>query len=84
MNHEPPYLHVYGQKYPHAVAGIVGNREALERLSDALERALSLDYANGKPSRIEAFTNDGEGYSVSVRCIESKFQELELPYTEKW
>lgn len=82
MTQEPPYLHLYAQKYQHADAEIIGNRQALMNLWDALHDAL--DGMDGRSCQIEVFTNDGEGYSLSVRCVESNFQELPLPYTEKW
>jgi hypothetical protein len=87
MNHEPPYLHLYAQKYQHADAEIIGNREALVMLRESLNKALSLDYVGGKRSKIEVFTNDGEGYSLFVRCVESdtvdrQFDGYRLPYTQ--
>lgn len=82
MNNEPPYLHLYAQKYQHANAKIVGNREALIKLRDVISAALiGLDDSS---CLIDVFANDGEEYSLFVRCVEEcQFLEYKTPYTER-
>ncbi len=78
-------LHLYAQADWHDPAFIVGNRPALLALKAAIERALSDEEGIGKA---DAFTADGEGYSLYVALNESEqlssldWQGLRLPYTD--
>lgn len=77
-------LHIFGQGAYHDDVDIVGNREALEELRDTISEALC-----GVPHHMEAFVNDGEGYSVIVRLLEgdwdaSSWQKLAVPYNEDY
>ena len=76
-----PKLHIYGQVYNHDHAFIVGNREALESLRDAIEAALETGSAVGETS---PFTADGEGYVLKVyREEDAKYWDKSLlPYTD--
>jgi hypothetical protein len=81
MNNEPPYLHLYAQKYQHANAKIVGTREALIKLRDVISAALI--GLNEESCLIDVYANDGEEYSLFVRCIEEgQFLEYKTPYTQ--
>jgi hypothetical protein len=81
MNHEPPYLHLYAQKYQHANAKIVGTREALIKLRDVISEALYC--IDDSSCLIDVFANDGEEYSLFVHCVEDgQFLEYKTPYTQ--
>lgn len=54
-------LHVYAQGQWHGDAWLVGDREGLTALRDAVDRALT----DGSAA-CEAFVDDGEGYAVLV------------------
>lgn len=69
-------LHIYGQWYWHDEAFIYGTREALLELFVTVERAL-----NHNESTMETFTNDGEGYQLTIRRVdEAKLDSMNLPY----
>lgn len=72
-------LHIYGQTYNHDHAFIVGNKEALESLRDAIQAAL-----DGKTTECVAFAADGEGYEVKVYQEDSDvyWDNASLPYTD--
>lgn len=71
-------LHIYAQETNHDRAYIIGTREALVGLLEALQRALEQGiYADSY------CTADGEGYKVVIIQTEnSKIEELKLPYTK--
>ena len=76
-----PLCHIYAQYAHHGEAFIIGNRIALERLKEALDRAL-----NEKEGEAELMVNDGEGYSVYVllnneEWSSDKWAKLAVPYT---
>lgn len=71
-------LNVYGQRYPHATAYIVGDAEALRALRDAIDTALA-----DKHGCAHTFTSDGEGYDVIVLHLPSdEAEKLITPYTD--
>lgn len=76
-------LHIYGQEHEHQEAYIVGNREALETLRAAIDRALT--HEDGL-AMSEQFTSDGEGYEVFVVRRDDPWEpgsvwyELHSPY----
>lgn len=70
-------LHIYAQPEWHCDAYILGDRESLARLRDALTRALD----TGQPQTVEAFTSDGEGFSAVVAVCDD--DNLALPYTDE-
>ena len=59
---ELPWLHVYGQFCWHSEAAIVGTKNGLVALRDAISKAI--DTGSGTA---EAFATDGEGYAIEVR-----------------
>ena len=73
------WLHLYGQYAWHDDAKIVGNREALTALRDAIDKALA--DKNGE-AELEAIAGDGEGYRVVIRRVPRSFvQRMSVPYT---
>ncbi|WP_227940092.1 hypothetical protein [Alkalihalobacillus deserti] len=81
---ELPYLHVYGQKYWHDDAIIVGNKTALKELRDVIDNAIQ--YGEG---RLSASASDGEGYELFISCLPGEtennkdWQQMTLPYQDK-
>jgi hypothetical protein len=62
----------------HDEAGIVGTRDALVLLRAAIDDALTSGM-----STFETFAADGEGYDLSVVCVEAeKLDGVQLPYTD--
>ncbi|SMB96847.1 hypothetical protein SAMN00808754_1685 [Thermanaeromonas toyohensis ToBE] len=76
-----PLLHVYGQRYWHDEAVILGNKEALEALARAVEKAIKSGHGEA-----ELYTADGEGYTIVVLRKGEPWPEgwehLALPYTD--
>lgn len=71
-------LHLYAQLQWHDEAYIVGNRQALESLRDAISKVL----ASEGPELVDTFASDGEGYCVAVALSDDEtFDKLAPPYT---
>lgn len=74
-------LHIYSQNYWHSPAYIVGDKETLLALKEAIDKALTQNQ-----SSFESSTIDGEGYDVKVFLKESSNEEYwdnaALPYTD--
>jgi hypothetical protein len=71
------YLHIYAQPFEHQEAFILGDKEALTNLRNAIDKALT----NGNnESSCQFYTTDGEGYQVLVLCREMT-DNVALPYT---
>lgn len=68
-------IHVYGPDAHHDTAYIVANREGLKQLWFALKEAFDTGSAS-----IEAFTGDGEGFSLQIAQCE-KMEYVVTPYT---
>ncbi len=77
-------LHVYGQGAWHDDVLIVGTREALYALGDALK---AIAWTLPPQKMIDAgefFVSDGEGFTVKVCCADvATMDTLPLPYTEE-
>ncbi|MCM3442684.1 hypothetical protein AB3Z07_02765 [Metabacillus halosaccharovorans] len=75
-------LHIYAQDAWHQEAYIVGNKEGLLELRNAIDEALK-----SKEAVANVFPTDGEGYDAYVLLVdeneEDKFHSLKLPYTGK-
>lgn len=72
-------LHIYAQDCWHFPAGIAATRDALEALRDAIDEALRDGW-----SCLDAFTNDGEGYSTYIAIADEQAEPLlYLPYTNE-
>lgn len=73
-------LHIYGQQWWHNDAHLVGTREALADLRDALTAALE----SGEPERVEVFANDGEGYGAwAILVDEEQMGRMAVPYEDE-
>jgi len=61
-------LNIYGQPYEHSEAKIIGNREGLESLKQAIDDALTFGSGRATTSsqKEPLFASDGEGYEVIV------------------
>jgi len=74
-------LHIYAQVMWHTEAYIIGDREALTALRDAIDAALTDNHA-----QLESSTRDGEGYEVIVQVLPTAdhlWSTLALPYTDE-
>lgn len=76
-------IHVYGQRMPHDPVIIVGDRVDLEKLRDAIDRAIKQRDATQCVSSAAflAYTNDGEGYALTVKCRDG-ISDLAVPYSD--
>lgn len=59
---EYPWLHVYGQFSWHSEAAIVGTKNGLTALRDAVSRAIETGQGQA-----EVIATDGEGYTIEIR-----------------
>ena len=81
---ELPYLHIYGQKYWHDNAIIVGNKTALKEFRDVIDNAIQ--YGEG---RLGTSSSDGEGYELFISYLPGEaennkdWQQITLPYHDK-
>lgn len=81
---EIPMCHVYGQRWWHDEALIVGNRTALKGLRDAIDKAIQYG-----ESRVDVSSSDGEGYDLYISCLEGetennpRWEAIKLPYHDK-
>ena len=75
-------LHIVGQMSWHDDAFIIGTREGLTRLRNAIDLALENP---GKAHSAVEMCSDGEGYYAVVRCVPGdKMDEAPLGYTEDY
>jgi hypothetical protein len=81
-NHWPEgtsVLHVFGQDTYHAPVAIVGTREGLGALRDAITRALD----TGEAAAASSMAKDGEHYAaVVVPVTVQQMEEVPLAYIE--
>lgn len=93
MNSQPvvPYLNIYGQHHEHCDAFIVGSRDGLIALRDAIDMVLW----SGEPEQAQTISVDGEGYSTivvlhearpwfTIKTFDDRTLDLALPYTGKY
>ena len=75
-------LHIHEQEGNHEEAWIVGNRESLTALRDALTRAIDSD----QPQSCISFASDGEGYHVLILRVEDQkvWDTLRPPYCDPY
>ncbi|MDK8642769.1 hypothetical protein [Niallia taxi] len=79
-----PFLHLYGQRYWHDDSLIIGNREALVKLKNVIDMALT--YGEG---RTVVSSSDWEGYDLYVKCLpgepetNKKWDSIQLPYHDR-
>jgi len=70
-------LHIYAQYCHHTEAEIVGTKESLEKLRNAIDRTLNQGYYI-----FEDEVNDGEGYEIYVTMLsEEEMMNQHHPYT---
>jgi hypothetical protein len=62
--HEPPILHVHGQRFPHDVVEVFGTTPGLERLINALIEAV-----NHGRGRCQFMVRDGFEAEAQVACL---------------
>ena len=73
-------LQIYGQEAWHDEVKIVGTKEALQKLSKALQNCLERNW-----SQFDTFVSDGEGYTIKLKMVEEDSAELkEMPYLEEY
>jgi len=76
-----PYIHIYGQSMNHDDLFIIGNKEGLIALSDALDMVSA--HWNDDSIGVDVFAKDGEGYKIIIkRANDDEMEQLMLPYTE--
>lgn len=63
-------LQIYGQPWEHAEAFLIGNREGLTKLKEALERALYIGEGIAG-----VFAKDGEGYEIVIEVIDKPWSD---------
>lgn len=82
MQNTKARLHMHNHNEPNGRAYIVGERQALKNLGEALIKAsksvLGLE-------NIELYTSDGHKYEILITCdvSEEEWQNLPVPYNKK-
>ncbi|OHB90222.1 MAG: hypothetical protein A3D89_03645 [Planctomycetes bacterium RIFCSPHIGHO2_02_FULL_52_58] len=77
-------LHIYSQYSEHADTCIIGNRQGLEALRDAISSVL-LFFVSPCSSSMDAFVGDGEGFSCHVIKLPGvDFSSLAVPYIAEY
>jgi hypothetical protein len=69
-------LHIYAQPFEHQEAFIVGDKDALIKLRNLIDKAIEQQKAAD-----DFYVVDGEGFNLLVLCKEVNV-DAELPYTE--
>lgn len=75
-------IHIFGQHTYHDDVHIIGSKESLIALRDAIDKVVG----SGKNvEKIKAFVNDGEGFDLEVICCneESDLSRLVSPYFDE-
>jgi hypothetical protein len=70
-----PVVHLWQPYAYHDPAYIVGNRDGLVMLRDAVQQAIDDGYGEANP-----YVADGEGYTLEVRCVKDTDHQA-VPYT---
>ena len=78
-------LHIFPQLMWHTEATIIGDREALTKLRDAIDATLTSANTNDQAeTAFTTFAADGEGYRVLVLCREGDvWDKIAFPYTDE-
>jgi len=69
------FLHIYAQDHEHDTSWIVGDKQSLTALRDALDKAIADHH-----SSMSSFTADGEGFITTVVITDKANIEMMLPY----
>ncbi|OUI98766.1 hypothetical protein HK15_13005 [Acetobacter orientalis] len=73
-------LHIIAQPEQHGDAHILGTKEGLTRLRDAIDAAINTPNQTHKATEM---TNDGEGFYALVQCVSAdRVEALPLGYTD--
>jgi hypothetical protein len=73
-------LHVYGQGAWHDPVHLIGTKTALTKLAAAIQKAIN----EGSAEEKDFFTNDGEGYDITIATADEETAEyLSSPYSEE-
>jgi hypothetical protein len=72
-----PCVHIFAQAQWHDDAFIIGNREGLMRIRDAIDRALGENVRDAAAVSV----SDGEGYTCFV-AVEEGMDDVRVPYTD--
>lgn len=57
-------LKIFGSKTYHDQVIIIGDKESLTKLKNAIEKTIE----NGNTSKFDSFESDGEGFDIFVKC----------------
>lgn len=87
MNPHIAISHIFAQSQWHDEAFLIGNREALTQIRDALNDLLK-EEAPKAQQKVTLTTSDGEGYELFCILLDENWQSpvwqsLELPYTDE-
>lgn len=83
LKEEPALLHVFGPAFWHDTLRIIGNKDGLTALRDAIDVALKEGYHYGDSP---ATTSDGEYFDIQVLNYDkprSAWNLVTLPYTDE-
>lgn len=73
-----PWLHIYGQHFQHDGAKIIGTKDSLRALRDALDAAIS-----DGTTEVEMIAADGDGYGLRIeRTNRTGLDHAPLPYID--
>lgn len=72
-------IQIYGQDFYHSSAYIMGTREGLRTLCDALYEVVHKE----DMATVETSDSQGEWYAITIReCTESELESLQAQYTD--
>lgn len=80
MSDWAPVVHTWQPYAHHEEAYIVGNRDGLIRLRNAIDVALRPRDTSDTTVRTEVFIADGEGYDLIIQLVHDT-DRLAVPYT---
>jgi hypothetical protein len=74
---EMPVVHLWQPLMWHCDQNIVGNKEGLELLKEAIQKAI-----DNEKGVAEVFISDGEGHDIIIQCVKET-ELLAVPYTDE-
>jgi hypothetical protein len=76
-------LHLHAGNQWHDDGYVVGDRQGLLRLREAIDNALAFEAEKTGQSCAAVYVNDGEGYNCYVICVpNAQIDSLAVPYTD--